>query len=50
MYTLLLVALILWLLGAAPVYPYSRTWGWGPSGIAGVILVIALVLFLLGRL
>jgi hypothetical protein len=46
--TILLVILILIILGVIPVWPYSRGWGYGPSGILGIILVIFLVLFLLG--
>ncbi|MFO1497671.1 MAG: DUF3309 family protein [Verrucomicrobiota bacterium] len=48
--TILIVVLLLMLLGAVPVWGYNRTWGYGPSGIVGVILVILLVLALLGRL
>ncbi len=47
--TILLIVLILLLLGAIPTWPYSRGWGYGPSGILGVILVILLILILLGR-
>lgn len=46
--TVLLVILVLIILGAVPVWPYSRSWGYGPSGILGLILVIFLVLLLLG--
>jgi hypothetical protein len=49
MSTILIVILILILLGALPTWPYSRAWGYGPSGIVGLILVILLVLVLLGR-
>ena len=48
--TILLVVLILVLLGALPVYPYSRTWGYGPTGVLGVLLVILLILLLLGAI
>jgi hypothetical protein len=48
--TILIIILILVLLGAIPAWPYSRSWGYGPSGIAGVILVILLILLLMGRL
>lgn len=48
--TILLIILILLLLGALPVYPYSRGWGYYPSGGLGLILVIILVLVLLGRI
>ena len=48
--TILLVVLILLLLGAIPSWPYSRGWGYAPSGIVGVILVVVVILLLLGRL
>lgn len=47
--TVLIVLLILLLLGAIPAYPYSREWGYGPSGILGVVLVVVLILALTGR-
>jgi len=47
---ILLVIIIILLLGAFPRWPYSQVWGYGPSGILGVILVVVLILFLLGRL
>jgi hypothetical protein len=46
----LLVFLVLLLVGGLPVYPYSRSWGYGPSGIVGFLLVLVLVLVLLGRI
>lgn len=48
--TILLVILILLLLGAVPAWPYSRGWGYGPSGILGVILIVLIVLLLMGRI
>ena len=48
--TILLIVLILILVGVIPTWPHARKWGYGPSGIVGVILVIVLVLFLMGRL
>jgi hypothetical protein len=48
--TILLVVLILMLVGVLPVWPHASSWGYGPSGAVGVILVIVIVLFLLGRL
>ncbi len=48
--TLLIIILILILLGAIPAWPYSRGWGYGPSGIVGVILVVLLILLLMGRI
>ena len=47
--TLLVVILILLLIGAVPAWPYSRGWGYGPSGLLGVVLVVLLVLVLMGR-
>lgn len=47
--TILLVLLILFLVGGLPTWRYSRSWGYGPAGIIGLILVIYLVLVLLGR-
>ncbi|ANQ84937.1 DUF3309 domain-containing protein [Azoarcus olearius] len=48
--TILLIVLVLLLIGALPSWPYSSGWGYGPSGLLGVILVIVLVLFLMGRI
>lgn len=50
MYTILLVVLVLLLLGALPTWPYSRSWGYYPSGGLGLIVVVILVLVLAGRL
>lgn len=47
--TVLLVVLILLLVGAIPSWPYSRSWGYGPSGILGIVLVVVLILALTGR-
>ena len=48
--TVLIVILILLLLGAFPSWPYSRGWGYGPSGVVGLILIILLILLLLGKI
>ncbi len=48
--TILLIILILLLIGAAPAWPYSRDWGYGPGGLVGVLLIILIVLLLLGRI
>ncbi len=48
--TILLIVLILVLLGVLPTWGHSRSWGYGPSGIVGVIVVILLILLLMGRL
>jgi hypothetical protein len=50
MSTILLIILVLLLLGALPTWPYSRGWGYYPSGGLGLVLVIVLVLVLAGRL
>ncbi|MEX5444864.1 DUF3309 domain-containing protein, partial [Acinetobacter schindleri] len=50
MSTILLLILILLLVGGLPVFPHSRSWGYGPSGIVGALLVIVIVLMLLGRI
>jgi len=50
MYTILLVVLVLLLLGALPTWPYSRAWGYYPSGGLGLIVIVVLVLLLAGRL
>lgn len=50
MSTILLVILILLLVGGLPLFPYSRGWGYGPSGIVGVLLVVLLVLLVLGAI
>ena len=48
--TILIVVLILFLVGALPTWPHSKSWGYAPSGVLGTILIIVLILFLLGRL
>jgi hypothetical protein len=50
MSTLLIVILVLLLLGALPTWGYSAGWGWGPSGIVGVLVIILIVMLLTGRL
>ena len=47
---IILIVLILLLLGAFPSWPYSRNWGYWPSGGLGLIVVIVLILLLLGRI
>jgi hypothetical protein len=48
--TLLLIILIIVLLGVLPTWPYSRGWGYFPSGILGLIVVILIIMALMGRL
>ena len=50
MLTILIIILVLALLGALPTWPYSRSWGYYPSGGFGLIVLILVVLLLMGRL
>lgn len=50
MNTILLVVLVILLLGAAPVWPHSANWGYGPSGGLGLVVLILVILLLTGRL
>ncbi len=50
MSTLLIVLLVILLLAAVPAWPYSRGWGYGPSGLLGLLLLILIILALTGRL
>ncbi|VFB21935.1 Protein of uncharacterised function (DUF3309) [Pseudomonas fragi] len=50
MTTILLIVLILLLIGGLPVFPHSKSWGYGPSGIIGTVLVVLLILLLLGKI
>jgi hypothetical protein len=47
--TILLIVLLLLVIGALPTWPYSRQWGLGPSGGLGVVLIVVVVLFFMGR-
>ena len=47
--TILLIILIILLIGALPTWPYSRGWGYYPTGTLTTILVVVIVLMLLGR-
>jgi hypothetical protein len=47
---ILIVVLLLLLFGAFPRWPYSRSWGYYPSGTIGLILIIVLILVLLGQI
>jgi len=46
----LIVILVLFLIGVLPAWPHSRSWGYYPSGGAGLILIIVLILLLMGRI
>ncbi|MDE2183009.1 MAG: DUF3309 domain-containing protein [Alphaproteobacteria bacterium] len=47
--TILIIILILLLIGAVPSWPYSTGWGYYPSGLLGVVLVVVIILVLAGR-
>jgi Protein of unknown function (DUF3309) len=47
---ILLVVLIVLLLGALPAWPYSKSWGYYPSGGMGIVVVVLLILLLAGRI
>lgn len=48
--TILLIIIVLALIGVLPTWPHSRSWGYGPSGGLGLLLVILIVLLLLGKI
>jgi hypothetical protein len=48
--TILLVILVLLILGVIPAWPHSRSWGYGPTGGLGLVLLIILILVVTGRL
>jgi hypothetical protein len=50
MVTVLIILAVLMLLGVIPVWPHSRNWGYGPSGMLGVLVVIVVILLLVGRI
>jgi hypothetical protein len=50
MVTVLIILAVLMLLGVIPVWPHSRNWGYRPSGMLGVLLVIVVILLLAGRI
>ena len=50
MSTILLVVLVLLLLAAIPAWPYSRSWGYGPSGVLGLIVLVLIIMAVTGRL
>jgi hypothetical protein len=48
--TILIIILIVLLFGAYPAWGYNRSWGYGPSGLLGLVLIIVLILLLLGKI
>jgi hypothetical protein len=47
--TVLLIILVLMLIGSVPAWPHSRNWGYYPSSVVGVVLVILIIMLMLGR-
>jgi Protein of unknown function (DUF3309) len=50
MFTILIIILILFLVGALPTWPHSKNWGYYPSGGLGLVLLILIILLLTGRI
>ena len=50
MTTILIIVLVLLLLGAAPAWPHSRNWGYFPSSLLGLVLLVVIIMALTGRL
>ncbi len=48
--TILLIVLVLMLIGALPAWPHSRSWGYGPTGGLGLVVIVLVVLLLMGRI
>ena len=48
--TILLIVMILLLIGVLPSWPHSQSWGYGPSGGLGLVLIVLIVLFAMGKL
>ena len=48
--TILLIILVVVLLGVLPTWPYSSRWGYYPSGLLGIVVVVLLIMALTGRL
>lgn len=48
--TILLIIVVLMLLGSIPTWPHSRSWGYGPSGGLGLVVLILIILLVMGRL
>lgn len=48
--TIIVILLVLMLVGVIPTWPHSRSWGYAPGGVIGLILLVLVVLLLTGRL
>jgi len=47
--TILIIVLVMMLLGVLPTWGHSRSWGYGPSGVLGIVVLILIILVLTGR-
>ena len=48
--TILLIVFILFLVGSLPTWPHSKSWGYGPSGFSGLVVLVLIILLVTGRL
>ncbi len=48
--TILIIVLVLILIGVIPTWPHSRSWGYAPSGVLGLVVLVLIILLLMGRL
>lgn len=48
--TILLIILVLAVLGMIPIWPHSRSWGYGPSGGVGILVIILVILVVSGKI
>lgn len=48
--TILLIVLVLAVLGVIPAWPHSRGWGYGPSGVVGLLVVVLVVMLVTGQI
>jgi hypothetical protein len=48
--TLLLIVIVLMFIGAIPSWPHSRSWGYGPSGGLGIVVLVLIILLVMGRI
>lgn len=48
--TILLIILVLALIGVLPTWNHSRSWGYGPTGLAGLLVVVLIIMLLTGNL
>jgi len=47
---IIVIVLVLLLVGALPLYPHSRNWGYAPGGVLGLIVLVLIILLIMGRI